>query len=57
MRFKHALHTRKTVQPLYLMLDPVKRSTNISIYTVMQLERNSSKTDTFHGPTSYEPHI
>ena len=26
-------------------------------YSVMQLNRNSSKTDTFQKPTTYEPHI
>ena len=25
-------------------------------YTVMQSDRNSSKRDTFHRPTTYEPH-
>ena len=26
-------------------------------YSVMQSDRNSSKTDTFHGPTTYETHV
>ena len=33
---------------------------NVSLYlsyTVMQSDRNSSKTDTFHGPITYEPHV
>ena len=27
------------------------------LYTVMQSDRNSSKTDTFHKPTTYEPQV
>ena len=27
------------------------------IYTVMQSYRNSLKTETFHKPTTYEPHV
>ena len=27
------------------------------VYTVMQSDRNSSKMDTFHTPTTYEPHV
>ena len=30
---------------------------NNTIYTVMQSDRNSSKTDTFHEPITYEPRI
>ena len=26
-------------------------------YTMMQSDRNSSKTDTFYKPTTYEPHV
>ena len=26
-------------------------------YTVMQSDRSSSKTDTFHTPATYEPHV
>ena len=26
-------------------------------YTVMQSDRNSSKTVTFHKPTTFEPHV
>ena len=27
------------------------------LYSLMQSDQNSSKTDTFHGPTTYEPHV
>ena len=27
------------------------------IHTVMQSDRNSSKTNTFHEPITYEPHV
>ena len=30
--------------------------TVVLLYTVMQSDRNSSKTDTFHKPTTYELH-
>ena len=29
---------------------------NMIIYSVMQSDRNSSKTDTLHKPTTYESH-
>ena len=29
----------------------------IPLYTVMQSDRNSSTTDTFHKPITYEPHV
>ena len=29
----------------------------MQLYTVMQSDRNSSKTETFHKPPTYEPHI
>ena len=28
-----------------------------SWYSVVQSDRNSFKTDTFHKPTTYEPHV
>ena len=28
-----------------------------TLYSVMQSDQNSSKTDTFHEPTTYEPHV
>ena len=28
-----------------------------TVYSVMQSDQNSSKTDTFHEPTTYEPHV
>ena len=27
------------------------------VYSVIQSDRNSSKTNTFHRPTTYEPHV
>ena len=29
----------------------------ISVYSVMQSNRKSSTTDTFHEPITYEPHV
>ena len=35
----------------------ISHVTNFDKYTVMQSDRNSSKAETFHNPTTYEPHI
>ena len=47
---------RKKFKPNYF-LQSVNERYGIEIYSVMQSDRNSSQTDTFHGPTAYEPHV
>ena len=37
--------------------DDVAAYTNILVYSVKQSDRNSSKMDLFHKPTTYEQHV
>ena len=34
-----------------------KHAPQVGIYSVMQSDRNSSKIDSFHEHTTYEPHV
>ena len=41
----------------HIILDSFSVYDQYCMYTVMQSDRNSSKTDTFHEPTTYTPHV
>ena len=40
-----------------IIIRSIKKLQKSTLYTVMQSDRNSSKTDTFHEPITYKPRV